>query len=427
VSRSLQRQLSLTLGIAIVLTGFVAAIASFGLAYIDAQDFQDDTLREVAALAGSGADSRALVPNRGENETDSSVILMRLPDGKRPSWLPADLRPGFHTLAQGSDRMRVYVRELGNGERVAVAQATELRDESALSSALRTLIPLLLLFPLLAFLTFRLVGRELAPIRRLAENLDRQSPDRPQPLPDERVPDEMASFVHAINRLLGRIQRLINQQRRFVADAAHELRTPLTALSVQAQNLEQAGSLQAMQERIMPLRTGIERARRLTEQLLSLARMQAGVDEAAPVRVSDMARELIADCLPLAEERGIDLGLDETADLQLLVAPETLRLILKNGLDNALAYTPAGGKVTLRLSTDGDDATIEVIDTGPGIRTGERERVFEAFYRMEGSAGNGSGLGLAIARDAAERLGGSVSLHDRRDGPGLVLRYRQRL
>ncbi|MHB9004829.1 MAG: sensor histidine kinase, partial [Coriobacteriia bacterium] len=218
---------------------------------------------------------------------------------------------------------------------------------------------------------------------------------------------------------------LMGQQRRFIADAAHELRSPLTALSVQAQNLRQAGSLEIVKERLVPLQAGIERARQLTEQMLNLARTQAENSGEAVVNVSLMARELIAEYLPLAETKDIDLGLEEVVPLTIHASPDVLSLIIKNALVNALKYTPDGGEVTLRLLSENDSAVIEVVDSGPGIPVSEREFVFDAFYRIPGTVGEGSGLGLAIARAAASRLGGIVSLHERQEGTGLVFRYRQ--
>jgi two-component system OmpR family sensor kinase len=211
-----------------------------------------------------------------------------------------------------------------------------------------------------------------------------------------------------------------------VADAAHELRGPLTALSLQAQNLERAGSLEAVRERLAPLKTGLERAQRLTEQLLSLAKAQSHADERIEIDVSRTIRALIAEHLPLAHARGIDLGMEEGGKRTIRGSPDVLRLILGNAVDNALRYTPSGGVVTVRVAIEGEDVVIEVIDTGPGIPAAERSRAFDAFHRLEGSTGSGSGLGLAIARDAALRLGGVVSLHDRPDRAGLVFRYRQR-
>ncbi|MBE0622389.1 MAG: two-component sensor histidine kinase [Burkholderiales bacterium] len=434
MKRSLQRHLSLMLGSAIVLAALAAAIASFGLAYFDAKEFQDDMLRQIAVLAAGGAResavSGAVRQGSGEggiSDPESRVLVVHLPRDRRPDWLAADLPAGFHTLHAGAERLRVFVRDVRPGERTAVAQPTATRDEAAISSALLALIPLLLLLPLLAWLTVHIVRSELAPITRLSRSLDEQPADRPQPLADAGLPNEITPFVHAINRLLARVNHLMGQQRRFIADAAHELRTPLTALSVQAQNLRQADSLEVMRDRVLPLQAGIERARQLTEQLLSLARTQAGIADKAIVDVPAMARELIAEYLPWAEAKRIDLGLDELASLAVPAAPEVLRLILKNALENALKYTPDGGEVTLRLRVDGGSAIIEVVDDGPGIPASERERVFDSFYRMPDATGEGSGLGLPIAREAAQRLGGAVSLHQREEGAGLVFRYRQAL
>lgn len=433
MKRSLQRHLSLMLGGATLLAGLAAAIASFGLAYLEAKEFQDDTLRQIATLVSrSAADSVSSDPQRKErsdkaiNDPESRVVVIHLPGDQRPDWLSSDLPPGFHSLDAGTEQFRVFVLDAPMRERTVVAQPTDARDEIAINSALRTLIPLLLLLPVLTWLIVRIVRRELAPITLLSKSLDEQPTERPQSIPDDRLPDEITPFVHAINRLLERVNLLMGQQRRFIADAAHELRSPLTALSVQVQNLKQAESLDAVRERAIPLQEGIERAKKLTEQLLNLARTQAGTANETTVDISLMARELIAEYLPMAEAKSIDLGLEEVAPLSVAAAPEVLRLILKNALENALKYTPNNGEVTIRLLSDSDSAVMEVIDSGPGIPKSERERVFDLFYRIPGTSGDGSGLGLAITREAAIRLGGTVSLHARTKGTGLVFRYRQR-
>jgi len=432
MKRSLQRHLSLMLGSAVLIAGLVAAVASFGLAYLEAKEFQDDTLRQLATLNTGGTAPAPSPETQPLNTTDIAIrdpesrfMIVHLPRDPRPDWLSGDLSPGFHTLTTGAVHLRVFVRETPSEESTVVAQPTGARNEIAIDSALRTLIPLLLLLPLLAWLIVRIVRGELAPITRISRNLDQQPADRPQPVADNGLPDEIMPFVQAINRLLERVNHLMGQQRRFIADAAHELRSPLTALSVQAQNLNHAESLSAVRERIVPLQEGIERARQLTEQLLSLARTQASAAGESDVDVSAMARELIAECLPSAEAKGIDLGLEEIAPLSMRGSPEALRLIMKNGLENALKYTAEGGEVTLRLASEDDCGVIEIVDNGPGIPVLERERVFDSFYRIPGTGDDGSGLGLAIAREAATRLGGVVSLHERREGAGLVFRYRQ--
>lgn len=427
--RSLQRHLSLMLGGAILIAGLMAALASFILAYGEAKEFQDDMLRQVAVLNGMGATDSAPVNGAGDIaaiDPESRILIVHLPENRRPDWLASDLRPGFHTLNASGDRLRVFIHDATAGKRTVVAQPTDARDEIAINSALHTLVPLLLLLPLLAWMIVAIVQREFAPVARLSNSLDAQSADRPTAIIDDGLPGEIVPFVQAINRLLERVNQLMVQQRRFIADAAHELRSPLTALSIQAQNLHQAKSLEVMQARVEPLRAGIERARHLTEQLLNLARTQAGESTEAIVDVSVLARELIAQYLPGAEAKGIDLGLEENVRFSLRASAEALRLILGNALSNALKYVPDGGQVTVRLLTENETGIIEVIDNGPGIPKAERERVFDAFYRQPGTTGSGSGLGLSIAWEAASRLGGSVSLRERGDGTGLVFHYRQR-
>ncbi len=432
MNNSMQQRLSVWLSVAIIAMGVLAAGFSFRFAYEEAQEFQDSSLRQIASLVD--ADRLPVHGQRSahatDNEPDERIIVQRLsaPDQHSPARVavPAELTVGFHTMTIGATRWRLYVRALKSGEHIVVGQATQMRDEAARDSALRTLLPLLGLIPLLILLARRLVGVSLAPVRALAQVVDAQPVDRPAPLSTTQVPDEIAPFVLSINNLLERINRLMEQQRRFIADAAHELRSPLTALSLQAQNLLQADSLETTRARIVPLLAGIERAQHLTEQLLSLARTQAGAGNDAEVNVSVMARELIAQYLPLAEARGIDLGLEELAPLSVRAAPENLRLIIKNALENALKYSPEGGETTVRLGTQGDDAIIEIIDNGPGIPATDRHRVFDPFYRMPGAAGEGNGLGLSIVQEAALRLGGVVSLHERQQGSGLVFRYRQK-
>ena len=423
------------LGGAILVISLAAATISFGLAYSDAKEFQDTTLQQIAAVTDDWnlkdqrrTDSSADATNGSDSDAEDQVMVMVLPSGTASTpavWLPTELLPGFHDVNTKDGSWRVFVRRTSKGEHIAVGQASEVREDMAIDSALRTLIPLLLLLPILIWLIIRIVRSEIAPINQLTNTLDAQSAARPHPLSDDDLPREITPFVHAINRLLARVNALMDQQRRFIADAAHELRSPLTALSIQAQNLKHAGSLDTMRERVIPLQGGIERARHLTEQLLSLARTQAGAAGDTVGDISTMTRELIAEYLPLAEAKRIDLGLEETAPIPAQAISEALQLILKNALENALKYTPNGGKVTVRLLADIDSAVIEVADNGPGIPASERERVFDAFYRMPGTAGEGSGLGLAIAHKAALALGGVVSLHERQYGTGVVFRYRQ--
>lgn len=434
MKKSLQRRLTVMLDGAILLSGLVAALVSFVLAYDEAKEFQDDMLRQIALLAtrntGPAANNERLLQNHAEialDDAESRIsVIHLLPDAPRPDWLAGDASSGLHTLDRDGEHMRVFLQKDSSGKTTIVMQPTETRDEIAINSALRTFAPLLILLPIMAWLIMHIVHSELKPVRNLADYLDAQPADQPRPLPDQDVPDEITPFVHSINRLLARVMDLMGQQRRFVADAAHELRSPLTALSVQMQNLKQAGSIESIIERILPLQAGIERATKLTEQLLNLARIQAGTSVTTTVDVLVLSRKLIAEYIPLAEAKGIDLGLDAEAPLMLTASSENLLLILKNGLENALKYTPAGGEVTLRIYEVDESAVCEIIDNGPGIPVSEKERAFDPFYRLPDATGEGSGLGLAIAKEAAACQGGSVSLLNRSEGRGLIFRYCQK-
>ncbi|MBK1724588.1 sensor histidine kinase [Thiocystis violacea] len=429
MNRSLQLRLILMLGSAILLTALAAGLAVFVLIYHEVGEMHDDLLRQVAVLADTqGALHANQSGSAGSHLADDEtrIRLIRLPGDPRPAWLPERLAPGFHRLETGAEPLRVFVHEdAGSGKRLIVAQPTEEGDEIALDSARHTLVPLLILLPVMGWLIVRIVRHALAPIADLARHLDAQPADRPGSMSTAQVPQEIRPFIQAINRLLERVADLIQQQRRFIADAAHEIRSPLTALSVQAQNLGQAQTLEAAQERLRPLQAGIERARKLTEQLLSLARLQSGTQPAQDVEVAALARELIGEYWPLAEAKGIDLGLEERASVHLRTSAESLRLVLRNGLDNALKYGREGGEVTLRIDADSRSVIIDVLDDGPGIPAAERARVLEPFFRLQQGHGDGSGLGLSIAREAAARLGGDLALEARSDGPGLRFRYRQ--
>lgn len=424
-SHSLQRHLSGVLTGVILIAGSIAAVFSFFFAFGEAQEFQDDGLRQVAALSMGNASQIAALDasHHAVIDPESRIEIIRLPDDDRPVWLPAALAPGFHTLTVHgkNEQMRVFVRDLTDTRQLVVAQSTDTRNEIARDSALRTGIPTLILLPLLILSITWVIRKQLQPLRSLANTLDKQDPQDFTPLPETPVPDEILPFVAAINRLFERVEQMVRQQRRFIADAAHELRTPLTALSLQAQNLSKAESFAETHRRMVPLLQGIDRARKLTIQLLDLARLQETVSAQSPICLTSLLRDLIAEVLPQAEAKHIDLGLEAPCSLTISSNAQALQLILGNGLENALRYTPNGGEITLRVSNQNNFIIIEIIDTGPGIPANLIEQAFEPFHRLENHENKeGSGLGLAIAREAARKLGYGVSLINRTNNQGLV-------
>jgi two-component system OmpR family sensor kinase len=225
-----------------------------------------------------------------------------------------------------------------------------------------------------------------------------------------------------LNDLLQRLATALATQRAFIADAAHTLRTPLTAVHLQTQMVARATEDAERQQTVAALQRGVERATHLVHQLLTLARLEPEATQSLQGRVAlnPLLHTVIADHVPLATAKRIDLGLARDDPACLLGDVNSLRILFDNLLENAIRYTPEGGTVDVQITSTSDVIQVEVIDTGPGIPPAERIRVFDRFYRREGTDGPGSGLGLAIVKTIAERYRGQITLHNRNHGPGLV-------
>jgi two-component system OmpR family sensor kinase len=216
-------------------------------------------------------------------------------------------------------------------------------------------------------------------------------------------------------------------QQRFVANAAHELRSPMAALHLQAANIAHVVHDDEARGRVQQLQAGILRMQHLLEQLLSMARSEAGTGgKHGAVRLSDVAKEVLAEFVAAAHDKGLDLGMDR-CDVHLCVqaAPLDLITMLRNVIENAVKVSPPGSAVTLSVYADGDDAVISVDDEGPGIPPSQVQRVFEPFYRSPGSGTIGTGLGLSIVAAIAKRLNARVKLSSGPGGRGLRFEYRQ--
>lgn len=423
LSESVQLRLSIALSLAILVVAGVAGGFAFVSAFDEALEMQDNTLRQVAVLVerqNMTLRSSAVTTPIKDDDEESRVIVQYLADGVKASGnvddggplpLPTDLADGLSTLEVGGEPFRVLVKTLAGGERIAVAQETGARDQDARESAWRGLLPFLILLPVLLLVVADLVRKLFRPIALLAQEVDRRSEQDLHPMNEQHLPSEIRSFVRAINRLLERVARSMDSQRRFVADAAHELRSPLTALSLQAERLAAAELSEAARERLYPLQRGIERCKSLIDQLLALATAQSSPNRVPePISVHDMYRRVLEDLLPLAELKEIDIGVDGEQDRQVAISEQDLLAIVRNLVDNAIRYTPPGGRVDLSVNAGQGGVVLQVSDSGPGIAVEERERVFDPFYRCLGNEGIGSGLGLSIIRAIVERTGARIEL-----------------
>jgi two-component system OmpR family sensor kinase len=302
------------------------------------------------------------------------------------------------------------------------------RERQAVELALRTLTPFMLLMPMLAAFIWFAVGHALEPLKRLTQLVKARKVTALDALPDENLPSEVQPLVGALNDLLGRLGAALERERGFMADAAHELRTPLTALHLQMGTLARATNEAERTDAMEKLSAGVQRAIRLVEQLLSLARQEPRAD--APrkrLRLDDLVREVVAEMVPLADARKIDLGISTSQAVDVLGDPDALRTLVRNLVDNAVRYTPVGGTVDLAVQESADPvkgnrtAVLRVVDTGPGIASEERQRVFDRFYRPPGTAPPGSGLGMAIVKAIADAHNVSIALDTGPGGQGLAV------
>jgi two-component system, OmpR family, sensor kinase len=335
---------------------------------------------------------------------------------------------GFSMLGSSDGDWRVYTHVTPEGV-VQVAQPEARRAMLARGLATRIVLPVLLMIPVLLVLVAWVLKRGLAPLSEASARVRDRDAARLDPLPVADAPRELAPLVEQINALLERLSLTMETQRRFVADAAHELRSPVTALALQIQLAERAQTREARQAAFAELGRGIERAGRLVQQLLDLARLEPGerAVAAAPLDAARLAREVVGDYAARADALGVDLGADAPGSVMLVGAEGELRSLLANLIDNALRYAPRGSQVTVSVRRAAAAVELEVVDAGPGIPPEERARVFQRFQRLPGDPTRGSGLGLPIARAIAERHGGSITLAEARPGdprPGLCVRVR---
>jgi two-component system OmpR family sensor kinase len=432
--KSIRANLVLWMVSALVLGTMVVLAATYMLTRQEVARVFDDELKQVAHavhLSGDADQVRRIriarpgfaLSVRAYNHTGRVYFETALPS--LPSDLPQTFGEGFGFIGTVEGPWRIYTHVSEEGI-VQVGQPVATRDELARGLSISVLMPMLLLIPLLVVLMGWLLTRGLRPLQETSQRVSDRDASRLDPLPTDNVPAELLPLVQQINALLKRLEGSLDAQRRFLADAAHELRSPVAALALQAQLAERAHSPAARTQAFGELARGIERARRLVQQLLDYARLDPGVQSApfAAVDLAQLAREVVGRYAAQAEAQEIDLGVEAPASVQLSGSAAELRSLLENLVDNALRYAPPGSAVTVSVRHDGEMIDLIVLDAGRGIPPAERARVFERFYRVQGDATRGSGLGLGIVKAIVERHRGTISLADaqpRAEPPGLAV------
>ena len=429
MTRSLRARLFVGLTAVILLAGCFGGAFAYIWAFDEAIEMQDSILIQIGSLLQNGS-VKSDQSLRGV-DADAEVNVTELgtaphgPAEERRLW---SLQDGLHAASRTGQSARVLVRTRPDGSRFAVTQLTDVRDDIAGSMALRTLLPIAALIPCLLLVTALVIARSLRPMVRLAGDLDARRADDMTPLQLSGTPSELHPFIASINGLLERMKLMMDQQRRFVADAAHELRTPITALSLQAENLDPVDLPEQARERLAALKQGMRRTKHLLEQLLALARHEAGPSyEATVVPLDRTAKDLVSDLLPDAARKGIDLGFQLIEPIATKGEPMMVATMIRNLLDNAVRFTPQSGRVDIGVYRDGSEAVVQIEDTGPGIPPGDIDRIFEPFFRGSRPSEDGTGLGLSIVKRVVDRLGGTVVLENISGRPPKGLRATVRL
>ena len=417
LKQSLQVRISIALILMFLPLSIIAGAFSYYQTYHEAEELQDDLLRQTAAYINPkttdytqiGSENHILIQTFGQEDT--------VP-------LSDTLGEGFHTI-KGSvddddddddDEYRAYIRQTPQGK-IAVLQETEYRDDLAATAAYQSVLPLLIALPLMILLTVWITYRAMRPVKTLSASLGKRRSDDLSPLDGEGVPSEIQGFVTAINQLLQRTGENIRRQQRFIADAAHELRSPLTALSLQAERLTKLPQSDEAREQTGLILQSIQRNRHLLEQLLTHARAQGSETQRNLTDISLQAqfRRVLQELMPLALNKQQDIGVAVENDLRIRANDTEIYTLIKTFTDNAIRYTPAGGRIDIGFSETPTTLTIWVEDDGPGIPAAERSRVTDAFYRILGTEQQGTGLGLSIADAIAKRYGGKLILADSRN------------
>ncbi|CAK0781150.1 two-component system, OmpR family, sensor histidine kinase QseC [Gammaproteobacteria bacterium] len=328
--------------------------------------------------------------------------------------LKPPLATGFGDRYWQGQGWRVFdYQDMAHGLRVQVGEKHEARSELATHIAAKLLWPLGVALPVLSILIWFGVGQGLTRLDRLRNEVVNQAPDRLEPMDVGQTPTEIRPLVEALNTLLARVADTLDNERRFTADAAHELRTPLAGLKIQTQVALRTEAI-PRQMALENILKGIDRASHLVDQLLTLARLdpQRGIARVS-LDLDSLVRQSAADMATMALEKGVGIAMEENDEPVVLEGdPVLLSILLRNLVDNAVRYTPSGGRVWLETAKESGKILLTVVDTGPGITAEDRMRVFDRFYRVLGSGESGSGLGLSIVKRVAELHQARVAVTD---------------
>lgn len=416
-SHSLRRRLLVSVMAAILIGGLFQAVSAYRSALAQADTLFDYHLQQMANSLRGGPVLPSLRPDNELSDGAEYVIQIWSADGTHVFQsshvvLPPRAVLGFADVTQNGTRYRVFSVQTPL-QTIQIAQNMDDRLARARALAARAVLPMALVAPLLMLVLWLIINRSLAPLERTRQQVAARAADDLTALPEDGLPEEIQPLVQEINLLFGRLHDSFDAQRAFVANAAHELRSPLTALKLQAQSLARTSDPQAQQQAVIRLNQGVDRAIVLMQQMLVLARQESvhpsqGTRQRIDLRV--LSAQAIRELQTQAQAGAITVELMADASVWVDGDSDSLLILLRNLLENAIKYTPRNGRVLLGLQVDAGLARLSVEDSGPGIPPGQRERMFGRFVRGEHLQAAGSGLGLSIARAIATRHGAQLTL-----------------
>ena len=424
---SLKRELNRWIISTALVFVLVAGALSGWIVFKQAREQQDQTLLEIGMLIKSGKLKESISLHHDINE--NTVIINELGEIQHIPIVPVKTTDGFHTMMLDGSQWRVLITTQSDSQRrFSIAQQTKQRDAIARSSSLSVLLPIIVLVGLMLLMINYIIKRQFRSLAKLTKELEQQEANKLFKLDAKNVPEEISPFVNSINSLLSRVSKTVQKQQRFIADAAHELRTPIAALSLQVDNLNKQLDHVERDERQKDLHKGLSRLRILVNQLLNLARLQSE-DNTTNTKIifNPLVHQAIESLFPLLEKSDIDLGIiKQDENLKVYDQQDRLSQLVYNSIDNAIRYSPKGGKIDISLYQDQDDLVYLVEDQGIGIPEEQLKQVMQPFYRVQECEQPGNGLGLAISQEIAQLLDGHIELSNRKNG-GLRFSYRQKL
>jgi two-component system OmpR family sensor kinase len=422
---SLRTRLLLLLFGAVLLTACVQAFIAYRTSLDETNEIFDYQMEQMALSLRPGLPVGGFPSNGFRDDRDESfefIVQVSTLQGKKifqstPSTeLPRVATSGRSTFDARGTTYKLFSL-LSGDQLIQVAQDREARRNLARTLALRTVSPIFVMVALLLLLVWWVVSASLAPVERVRRQVASRQADELKEVSEDGLPAEIFPLVHELNLLFHRVRHAFEAQKNFIADAAHELRSPLAALKLQVDGLRRASDEATREVAVHRLTAGIDRATRLVEQLLMLARQQAAPTDMGmkkTVYLAKMMQSIVGDLWESANARQIDIGLIDADDSVIFGHQDALNILVRNLLDNAIKYTPVGGTVNVAVRVVNGHTELTVEDSGPGIPPEDRERVFDRFYRVAGAQSSGSGLGLAIVKTMLGKLNTAPSRTPRR-------------